>query len=59
MQDVVVVTCPYCCETVEVFVDPDTRGTLVQDCDVCCHPWELYVERDPDGIPYVTVLRAQ
>ena len=38
-----VVTCPYCGETVEIYVEPDVRGTLVQDCEVCCNPWQVRV----------------
>jgi hypothetical protein len=42
-DDLFVVTCPYCGEDVEVFVEPDVRGSLVQDCEVCCNPWLLRV----------------
>lgn len=35
------VTCPYCGEDVEIYVEPDVRGTFVQDCEVCCNPWRL------------------
>ena len=45
-SDVVRVQCPYCFETVEVYVDPDTAGEMVQDCEVCCNPWRLVVSRD-------------
>jgi len=37
------VVCPYCGETVEIYVEPDVRGLLVQDCEVCCNPWQLRV----------------
>jgi hypothetical protein len=43
MDDQFVVTCPYCGEEVEIYVEPDTRGTLVQDCEVCCNPWHVRV----------------
>jgi hypothetical protein len=26
-----------------VYVEPDTRGTFVQDCEVCCNPWRVRV----------------
>lgn len=58
MDDDVTVQCPYCLETLEVWIEPEARGRMVQDCDVCCRPWELYVERDEDGAPRVTVSRA-
>ncbi len=49
MLDAVLVTCPYCFETVEVFLEPDLEGELVWDCEVCCNPWQLTVRRGPDG----------
>lgn len=36
-------TCPYCGEELEIYVEPDTRGTFVQDCEVCCNPWRVRV----------------
>ena len=38
-----VVTCPYCGEQVELYVEPDVKGTFVQDCEVCCNPWRVRV----------------
>ena len=43
MDDLFHVTCPYCGEEVEIYVEPDTRGSFVQDCEVCCNPWRLRV----------------
>jgi hypothetical protein len=51
------VTCPYCGEDVEIFLEPDVSGSLVQDCDVCCNPWLVRIEQDGDD-RYVTVGRA-
>ena len=51
------VRCPYCGETVEIYLEPDVQGTLVQDCEVCCQPWQVHVSRDSDG-RYVDVSRA-
>src|ERR1700736_2999616 len=34
MEDSFQVTCPYCGETVELFLEPDVEGSLVQDCEV-------------------------
>lgn len=59
LDDVVQVQCPYCMEQLEVVVEPDDAGRMVQDCDVCCRPWEMSVERDDDGNPHVMVTRAQ
>ena len=41
--DEFVVTCPYCGEDCEVYVEPDVKGSFVQDCEVCCNPWRLHV----------------
>ena len=35
------VTCPYCAEQVEIYLEDDPGGTFVQDCEVCCNPWRL------------------
>ena len=43
MSDEFLVTCPYCGEEVEIYLEPDVRGTLVQDCEVCCNPWRVSV----------------
>jgi hypothetical protein len=53
------VTCPYCYQVVEIWVDPDTVGSFVQDCDVCCRPWQVDVQRDDDGELALEVDRAQ
>lgn len=41
--DEFVVTCPYCGEHCDVYVEPDVTGSFVQDCEVCCNPWRLHV----------------
>ena len=43
MSDEFTVTCPYCGEEIEIYVEPDVRGTFVQDCEVCCNPWRVHV----------------
>jgi hypothetical protein len=57
MDDIVLVICPYCGEEVEIYVEPDVRGTFVQDCEVCCNPWRVQVT-DEDGERHVAVVRA-
>ena len=42
-DDLVTVVCPYCGEEVEVYLEADVRGTLIQDCEVCCNPWRIRV----------------
>lgn len=59
MDDSAQVQCPYCFEVLELYVDPDTSGSFVQDCDVCCRPWQVHVSRDEDGELVVHVDRAQ
>lgn len=43
MEDRFVVVCPYCGESVEIYVEPDVKGSFVQDCEVCCNPWRVRV----------------
>ena len=43
MGDEFDVTCPYCGESVEIYVEPDVHGSFVQDCEVCCQPWRVRV----------------
>jgi hypothetical protein len=38
MEDSFQVTCPYCGETVELFLESDVEGSLMQDCEVCYKP---------------------
>jgi hypothetical protein len=51
------VTCPYCGEGVEIYIEADVRGSFVQDCEVCCNPWRVRVSR-ADGARWVDVARA-
>ena len=57
MEDRFLVTCPYCGEEVEIYVEPDLKGSFVQDCEVCCNPWRVRVRRE-DGERHVDVVRA-
>jgi hypothetical protein len=43
LNDAFTVTCPYCGEEVEVYLESDVTGTFVQDCEVCCNPWRVRV----------------
>jgi Cysteine-rich CPXCG len=57
MADEFVVTCPYCAEETEIYVEPDVQGSFVQDCEVCCNPWRVLVSgRDDERA--VDVCRA-
>jgi hypothetical protein len=57
VDDLFVVTCPYCGEDIEIYVEPDITGSFVQDCEVCCNPWRVRVSRG-DGDRQVDVGRA-
>ena len=57
MTEHFVVECPYCGEEVEVYLEPDVGGSLVQDCEVCCNPWMIQISRE--GVErYLSVTRA-
>jgi hypothetical protein len=51
------VICPFCGEEVEIYLEPDVRGSFVQDCEVCCNPWTVRVVAEGDE-RYVSVERA-
>jgi hypothetical protein len=57
MDDHFIVECPYCGEQLEIYVEPDVRGTFVQDCEVCCNPWRVRVIAEGDD-RYLDVARA-
>ena len=57
MDDQFLVTCPYCGEQVEIYLEPDVKGSFVQDCEVCCNPWRIQVH-DDDGDRSLSVTRA-
>lgn len=57
MQETFVVVCPYCGENVEIYLEADVTGTLVQDCEVCCNPWLLRVTIHGED-RFVSVARA-
>jgi hypothetical protein len=51
------VTCPYCGERIDIYLEPEITGALVLDCEVCCQPWQLHVSSDGPG-RQVDVTRA-
>ncbi len=57
MADEYLVVCPYCGEQVEIYVEPDVKGSFVQDCEVCCNPWRVRVT-GRGGARTVDVRRA-
>ena len=43
MGDVVVVVCPWCGESCDLWIDSELEGSTIQDCEICCRPWQLHV----------------
>jgi hypothetical protein len=44
------IACPYCGETIEVFLDCSVdEQNYIEDCQVCCRPIEFNVSVDMDG----------
>jgi len=58
MDDAAMVSCPWCGELQELWLDPQTEGEMIQDCDVCCRPWRVFVSRDEHGDAEVQLDRA-
>jgi cysteine-rich CPXCG protein len=57
MDDRFLVTCPYCGEEGEIYVEADISGRFVQDCEVCCNPWLVRLVADGED-RYVEVVRG-
>ena len=57
MEEGLVITCPYCGETLELALESDVNGSLIQDCEVCCNPYALRVWDDGEE-RHVTVART-
>ncbi|GAB3316887.1 CPXCG motif-containing cysteine-rich protein [Luteimonas notoginsengisoli] len=48
--------CPYCGETIALFVDGSAGDQqYIEDCQVCCRPIQVTVTLDADGEPTVGV----
>jgi prolyl-tRNA synthetase len=55
MSDEYSVTCPYCGEDVEIYIESDVAGSFIQDCEVCCNPWRVQVSgRGEDRDVHIT-----
>ena len=46
MQDTAIITCPYCGQPNEVYVDYSggQRQEYEEDCQVCCRPLQVCIE---------------
>lgn len=48
------IACPYCGETITVFVDASAgEQQYVEDCQVCCRPIRIDVALDAEGEPRI------
>jgi len=44
------IDCPYCGETIEVFIDTsELPSRYIEDCQVCCRPINFDVSEDYEG----------
>jgi len=44
------IDCPYCGESMEVFVEPSApQQDYIEDCRICCRPINLRVTVESDG----------
>ncbi|WP_331774735.1 CPXCG motif-containing cysteine-rich protein [Sulfurospirillum sp. 1612] len=44
MMEEKIITCPYCWESIHVYLEPDIgeeKICIIEDCSVCCRPIEL------------------
>ena len=48
MDDNHSVQCPWCWESLELYIDPESSGQLIEDCEVCCRPWVVFIDRSED-----------
>ncbi len=52
----VIVTCPYCGESVEVDVEPlEEVQTYIEDCSICCRPMQLEATPEEDGVQVIAL----
>lgn len=58
-QEEVELECPYCGETITVFVDTsEDRQSYVEDCSVCCRPMQLEAFCSGGRVVRVTARRS-
>ncbi len=44
------ISCPYCGETITIFIDDSIpEQTYIEDCQVCCRPIVMHATVDFDG----------
>jgi hypothetical protein len=58
MEEPIQVSCPWCGETFDTFVDPSQMNQkYVEDCQVCCRPIEMRFQQDESGLIQGTTER--
>lgn len=51
MPDLVSAHCPYCGESIELFVDASAgSAAYIEDCPVCCRPMQVQVQVTGDEV---------
>ena len=58
MDNIQTIQCPWCWEELELYIDPESEGMMVEDCAVCCRPWQVHVYREPGEKVSVQVTRS-
>ena len=57
MEERLDLQCPYCGQSVELFIDlgGDSRQAYVEDCPHCCRPWQVDAWTADDGSWHATL----
>ena len=58
MDDIQIIQCPWCWEELELYIDPESEGNMIEDCAVCCRPWQVHVYREPGQGISIQVTRS-
>ena len=59
MLDETTISCPYCGERIDLFLDVSAGSqSYYEDCSVCCRPINIHLDIDLDGeISQIRALR--
>jgi hypothetical protein len=59
MQEEAEIECPFCGETITVFVDPSVvRQSYIEDCSVCCRPIQFEVGCEDNAVVSIEIGRS-
>ena len=59
MQEEAEIECPFCGETITVFVDPSVpRQSYIEDCSVCCRPIQFEVNCEDNAVVSIEIGRS-